>query len=1017
MSLKNIALILTTFFLVIACQPDLIRKGPKYNYSGMDSETKEVHKKVEDFLYLIQASNYPFKIHPASRIEKLTLNTTKKELRIEMSKTFSFVPFREITVSQTYTELRKTLGGDYRDYKLQILSLNQPIEKLIPNYFRTKKDDWDSSRLSIDGAIRPLPVVRKIDDAEKPSFGLYGNNIALWHSHGWYYDQYRDRWLWQRARLFGTVEDLLPMSFTIPYIVPMLENAGANVFIPRERDVQINEIIVDNDSLLTHDNQTSYSENRHGDLKAWFTGEQSGFALGRPPYAVNFNPFTSGTYRYTESDSISTAHINWTPSFPDSGFYAVYVSYKSHPDNIDDAHYTVHHSGGKTKFLVNQQIGGGTWIYLGTFKFKQGYHPQNGQVTLSNKSIHFGKIVSADAVKFGGGVGSVLRGDRTSGRPKFTEASRYWLQTAGFPDTLVYSINENKSDYKDDYQSRGEWVNYLSGAPAGPNKKRDVKGMGIPIDLSLAFHTDAGITRNDTTIGTLQIYSVTGADTQAVFPNGVSRLANRDLSDIMQSQLINDISKLFDPKWSRRSLYEAQYSEAFRPNVPATLLELLSHQNYLDMKFALDPRFRFHSSRAIYKAMLRFIATQDQRDYIVQPLPVDHFSAIFDSSHNIILDWQAVNDPLEPTASPSSYKIYTRINQDGFDNGTIVGKNHFEMKDPVPGRIYSFKVTAINDGGESFPSEILAVCKMEDGQKPVLIVNGFDRVSPPQSIEQGELLGFAHFLDNGVPDKYDLNYIGEQFNFDGKSDWITDDRPGHGASYADQETKVVAGNTFDYPLIHGRAIKAAGYSFVSASDETVMDEQISLQNYKIVDLILGEEKETGWQRSELDSTKGTAFKTFPEKLKRQIRAFLADSGSLFLSGAYIGTDLFEEKETYPDKIFARETLKLRWVTNHAVKTGNVFSVKKSQIKFPQSFNFNTEFDPHIYRVEAPDAIRGFGGSKTIIRYGENGFSAGIAYSGKYKLIAFGFPFETILGVSNRADIMSGVLDFFQKKAD
>ncbi len=60
------------------------------------------------------------------------------------------------------------------------------------------------------------------------------------------------------------------------------------------------------------------------------------------------------------------------------------------------------------------------------------------------------------------------------------------------PDTLVYNLNDNKNDYNDDYQSRAEYGNYLMGAPFGPNKNRDEKGLGIPIDLSLAFHTDAG---------------------------------------------------------------------------------------------------------------------------------------------------------------------------------------------------------------------------------------------------------------------------------------------------------------------------------------------------------------------------------------------------------------------------------------------------------------------------------------------------------------------------------------------
>ena len=34
--------------------------------------------------------------------------------------------------------------------------------------------------------------------------------------------------------------------------------------------------------------------------------------------------------------------------------------------------YLVFHNGGVTEFKVNQQIGGGTWVYLGTFEFDKG---------------------------------------------------------------------------------------------------------------------------------------------------------------------------------------------------------------------------------------------------------------------------------------------------------------------------------------------------------------------------------------------------------------------------------------------------------------------------------------------------------------------------------------------------------------------------------------------------------------------------------------------------------------------
>ncbi len=977
----------------------------------MDDETIEIHKKVEQFLYGAQQSSYPVKVHPATRIEKLHYSEPEKLIRISLSEYFSNVAFREENVDQIYTELQKMLGEDYKNYTLQIITLDKPLKELIPNYYRTQAIDWDLARLPAK-TLPAKPIIQKLN-ATIPLFGLYGRNVALWHSHGWYYNQKQDRWMWQRARLFGTVEDLYPFSVTKPYLVPMLENAAANVFMPRERDTQIHEVVIDNDNPQDIE-KGFYQEKISGNAFKWLQGETEGFLPGKTPYPVNYNPFNKGSYLFTKSDTLQTAVIEWIPDIPQDGYYAVHISYNGHKQNTDDALYTVYHSGDTSQFLVNQQMGGGSWLYLGNFKFKKGTNPESGKVTLSNKSRRSRARITADAVRFGGGMGIVERNGQSGGRPRFVEGARYWLQSAGFPDTLVYHLNDS-SDYKDDYQSRGEWVNYLSGNPNGPNKNRSL-GINIPIAASLAFHTDAGITDNDTTIGTLQIYSVIDKDTATTFPDGMSRYANRDLSDIMQTQIVNDMRQLFDPAWTRRALREAQYSEAFRPNVPATLLELLSHQNFLDMQFGLDPRFRFHAARAIYKSLLRFISAQNNEHYVVQPLPVNHFSAIFDSTENVLLRWKAVSDPLEATADPKVYKVYIREEENGFDNGRLVADTFFVFQNPKPGTIYSFKVTALNDGGESFPSEILALCKMETENPPVLIINGFDRIAPPANIKYGNYSGFLYSEDNGVPDKFDYGFTGEQFNFDATDKWHADDRPGHGASYGSEETQIIAGNSFDFPFIHGQAIKNAGYSFVSSSDEAIMNGQLALNNYSIVDLILGEEKETGWQRAELDSIKGTEFKTFPEKLKRRIRSYLSEGKALFLSGAYIGTDLFKKKvHSYPDISFARDILKFNWTTDHAVQSGSLFTPVNSSIKFPDKLAFNTTYNAHIYRVEAPDAIGPINGSKTIIRYKENGFSAGIAYKGHYKIIAFGFPYETIIEKDDRNEVMQSILKFFSNK--
>ncbi len=663
-------------------------------------------EKIDSLRSAVRARTLPMTIGPGGGVDTVLVDDTAKIVTVVMNPMFAQAPFRTESVRRVYSVVDSALGDPFDGYSFSIRALQEPIEELVPNYYRADTVALDVRRLPRAAVERPEPIVRNVSSPVTASRGLAGGNIGLWHSHGLYYNRNEDRWMWQRARLFESVEDLGPMMFTIPYLVPMLENAGARVFLPRERDTQRNEVIVDNDSSATG----------HSEKGSWKAGTGPGFGIGTPPYSGPHNPFTAGTYRETSSDAVPSVSTAWTPDIPETGSYAVYISYAAAPTNVSDARYIVYHAGGATEFLVNQRIGGGTWVYLGSFRFYAGTHPDSGGVVLTNESEQAGRTITADAVRFGGGMGVIARNGVTSGRPKYIEGARYYLQFAGVPDTLVYNLNADQHDYKDDYQSRGEYINYLRGAPYGPNGNRLVPGLGIPMDLSLAFHTDAGITTNDTVIGTLSIYSIEAKDSARVFPDSMSRLANRDLADLVQTQLVDDIRALHDPAWSRRSLRNADYSECVRPNVPSVLLELLSHQNLFDTKFMLDPRFQFDASRAIYKAMLRFLATQERRPCVVQPLPVTHMAATLIDGPSVRLTWRPQPDPLEPGATPARYIVYQRTEDGGFDNGRIVQDTSVVIGPLEPGRICGFKVTAVNDGGESFPSEILSVCELPNAR-------------------------------------------------------------------------------------------------------------------------------------------------------------------------------------------------------------------------------------------------------------------------------------------------------------
>ncbi len=925
----------------------------------------------------------------------------QQNIQIYFNKYLSYLPFRVRHVDFLYDHFAEQFGWRYRNHSLDLFTLEQPIEQLVPNYYRNDSSAIDISRKPLDTEPK-IPLVKRLSKPYAFNKGLQQRYIALWHSHGWYYNNNWDRWEWQRPRLFQTVEDLFPFGFVVPYLVPMLENAGATVFLPRERDWQTHEVIVDQDSS-THGSQ--YTEKNP---KQIIKIDTTGFGLGQAPYEIGENPFKYGSYQVMKNDTVGNNLISWIPSIPESGEYSVYISYQPGQNNVTDARYTVYHCGGKTEFSINQTMGGGTWIYLGKFKFRKGLNSKKGKVVLSNKSSQPGRVITADAVKFGGGMGDVQRGHSISHRPRFVEGARYYLQYAGMPDTLIYDFNDNKNDYNDDYTSRGEWVNYLVGRPSGPNKNRQEKGLGIPIDLSFSFHTDAGITDGKDVIGSLSIYSLVDSKGKYHFPTGYSRLANRDLADIVQTEIVSDIRNNYFKYWNRRPLYVGKYSEAYRPNVPSMLLELLSHQNFQDMKFGMNPKFKFDVSRSIYKGMLKYLSDSRGEHYVVQPLPVDHFHISFTGNQGIILKWQAVKDPDEPTASPDKYIVYTRVDSMGFDNGVMINDNQFVFDQMEPNVQYSFKITAVNEGGESFPSEILSACIAENAKDTVMIVNNFDRIAAPATVEKGDFQGFANFIDEGVPYKYDIGYTGSQHNFDKSSKWLTNDYPGWGASHGNYETKVIAGNRFDYPYIHGKALKELGYSYISASDESVESNEINLTSYNYIDMIYGEEKATKYSPVK-DST---IYHTFSDKMMAKIKAYCKSGGNLFMSGAYLGSDNFKtpkDSSKYTD--FTQNVLKYNLATDHASKSGKFyFSVGNREV-----FHYNNQLDDQLYKLEAPDAIDPRGGAETILRFMDNDFSAGIYYGGKqYNLIITTVPLETILTDQERVNFMNRIFNLLNK---
>jgi hypothetical protein len=352
-----------------------------------------------------------------------------------------------------------------------------------------------------------------------------------------------------------------------------------------------------------------------------------------------------------------------------------------------------------------------------------------------------------------------------------------------------------------------------------------------------------------------------------------------------------------------------------------------------------------------------------------------------------------------------------RTGSGGFDNGTPVTGTSYETELPAYDTVFSFRVTAVNAGGESFPSETLSVGLKSGAEGTVLIVNGFDRISGPTWFDRGGMAGVAWWDDRGVADRYDFTGTGDQYDFERRSPWTDDDNAGWGASYSDREGRIIPGNTFDFPYVHGLSVMAAGKSFISVSDEVFIKEDFDLSPWCAIDLIFGEEKTTA---SVYDPDK-KEFQIYTPEFLRSLERMKQASIPLFMSGSYTGTDLMMLADTTAAATVMK-TLHFKPRTDHAVRTGELYATDIAQSHFAGSYAFNTGSADSSYAAEAPDAIEPADKlTFTALRYSENNTSAAVMHRGEVRSFVMGFPFETISTQTERDSLMKQILNFLLTK--
>lgn len=734
-------------------------------------------------------------------------------------------------------------------------------------------------------------------------------------------------WSFQRPLLLGMVEDLGnqdQMSFLVDYLF----RAGATVVPLRPVGHQPREVVLDND-----------------DPGVTFEGNWSNSTAG-----VYFGSPGDVPYRYASTASTETAYARYRPTIPASDFYPVYAWTRTGSDRVPDQLYRVHHSGGITEVTVNHQRVGNGLVYLGTYYFEAG---TDGYVDISNRSDNSG-VVIADMIRFGNGVGDINRGAGVSGLDREDEAGLYWVEwhvdrSQGIPESEYRATDVDREATVSLSPRYAEYMN------------READGT-LSDRVFVSFHSNAG---GGGSRGVLGLYNGNNNPSTAT-PNQFL------LAGTLGQEVNNDLvaqNGQFEHNWFNRGSgvtldrSDIEFGEINNLRIggefDATIVEVAFHDNQLDAELMRDARVRDAIARATYQGIVKYFNAVDQgaTEIVMAPAAVSNVRAESTGVGSVTLSWTPPVANAYAGDAPTGFRLYTSANGYGFDGGRFVagGSTTTHTITGLDGdAAYYFKIVAVNEGGESPGSEVVAALPSGAG-KQVLIVNGFDRLdrslNPLQSVSGGQA---------------------ERV------------RPGES-------------NSFDYAVQVAEAIEAADKiaTVDTAANETIIAGDVDLGDYDTVIWILGEES--------------SADDTFTATEQSLVSTFLAGGGNLFVTGAEIGWDLDNLNNGRP---FYNDVLHANYVADDA----GTYGVQGTAAGIFDGLEFSFDDGTLFYDVNFPDVINPFGGAVAALSYaGGTGGTAAIQFDGggdQGRLVMFGFPFETITTESSRSAVMGRVLDFF-----
>jgi len=769
-----------------------------------------------------------------------------------------------------------------------------PLSDLLPEVKVSAQASPESSDpvTSIPGPLPGTPNGAPLTIGDQPDGALSGKTVWLSAGHGWIWTGIR--WVTQRPNTHGIVEDFSNAEAVNYYLARYLWNAGADVRLVRERSHNEIEIIVDNDQ-----GPPGYTE----------TGQFS---------SSSSSGYEGGSYRYALSAESESASATWRPDLPKAGFYPVWIWYRYNVNRAAEARYQIYHAGGKTEVIISQEVHGDTWRYLGEFYFEAG---TAGYITLTNQSSDPGQAIIADTVRFGGGMGSIDRGKGVSGKPRWEEAARYYAQYMGFP--MDESINDVivRPLY-------AEWE----------------KSKGYPQEegVFISWHTNC--CNKSGTLSFTHSFQPT--------PGSIKLQSN------VHSELVRVLRAGWDPDWQDQGQLKADFGEVRElSTMPGVLLEVAYHDTEQpgDADDLKEPRFRQMAARGVYQGIVKYFAEVDGLPPKIIPETPTHLTARNSASGRALLSWEAPAEGGVSSAEAAFYKVYRSGNGRGFDSGVTTNEPFYTVNDLLPGSLNFFRVTALNAGGESFPSKVVALRTPRSWSAvPFLIVDGFDRLDKDSMLRERE--------DGSLDSVYRMPL--EQMD---RSDYIVE---------------------------HAQALHSCGYAFDSALNEALEDGSVEMADYAALDWFVGEDAQVDRSLSKVE--------------RASLQEYLDAGRNLLISGSELGWDLARPGGG-EDEDFYKQYLKSEFVGTDA----GTYYFKGGPADLFSGLSGDFDDSSHgFYDVDKPDRLAANGGSQAVLEYLWGiGDDAALAYKDEFGLVYFGFPLETVIDSQVRSQLICQAAEY------